>query len=654
MKKTYLVGLILGFVFIIGCGGGGGSGGGGSTDIPVDITLLDGYIINATMSDNSDTPVKFQSDSNVYHFYDTPQGAIKASGGTFLGSGLENKMSFSVSPDVTVITPVVVFLEEYPDLSTTLAIAMNVNVNMLKVDYIKYNSLEIAKFAQMVYAMYVNDLEGTFATNLQNVENFDGILLAAIKSTQGTSNEARTNSFLYALEDLNDVANIESAIYQKKFLMQEKVESPDTDSGSSTGSVYSGLNVKSVDEIGNLKLQVKFNESVNISSDEEKAAFSLRGVKHSNVDVNLTDGKQISISAKSVTIPLSSALDASNEANTYTVSVDSLVSSNGVSLVDNEVKITPYPENLILENIEYVDAKTIKATFNLALDSSSIKTSDFEVSSSKVSYAASSVSIDSSDTTSLIIRLGNSLSLGLGYDLKISSENLTSSADEKKLTSDINEEFTASVSEDKDSNSGFSLESATVDEAGTSLILNFSQDISTNVTQDMFSITLDALQEPIDINVSKDSITTGLVNITIPNVENKMLSPDQNYSYILGIKKQSFYSTDGQRTLGSSYEKEFDVSVYPKVTSATISASTIGFSFNMSMDLNSTDVSVKGSQTTPSITFSGSGANYAVSESTGTGFTDNIITLTINENVLSTDGNNALETTYSKEFNLSK
>lgn len=649
MKHLHkLIGFAI-FAIFLGCGGGGGGGGGGSTDKPVDVVLVDGYIINATMSDGNNTPVRYQKENKVYHFYDTPKEYIKVSGGTFEESGLENKMSYNVPPTTKVISPIVQFLQQFPDLKKPLAQALKVGEDALLGDFVKDKKLDIAKLAQVIYAMNIHGLSGKFATEVKDVTNVSDILLSAIASASGHSKESEIKSFIFALKNQTDTLTLEQDIYQQKKIMQQNVTIAPPPSNNPSNPTSNSLSVASVTPEGNLHVKVAFSEKVQVATSAQKGAFTLRQIVKSNIKL---DGNQsITVGARSVTLPLKSAIETENANHTYNVKVaTSFVSSTGLILGEKEAVVDVAPSQLALQKVLYVDSKTIKASFNLPLDSSTLSQNDFTVKGT-VSYVASNVTLDPQDDKTIIITLGNTIASNAGYELIVQMEKLASKSGAIKLTSVAKKEFTSTVATQPNLNEGFNLLNASVNKEQNSILLNFSKDIMSLPSKDMFSIRLDALQDPLELNITDNNGTSKMVNIKPAST---LLSPENNNTaYELSIAKQTIFSTDGARTFGATYKKIFQVTNYPKVTSAALSGSSISVKFNIPMDLNASFVSVTQGGSETNVNVSGSGTSYSIADANGSDFNSSSTTLTIKQGVQSSDKKSVLDMDFVKDFNSS-
>lgn len=637
------------FAFFVGCGGGGG-GGGGNTDKPVDVVLVDGYIIDATMSDGGNTPVRYQSDKNVYHFYDTPKEFIKVSGGKFQYTNLENKMHYYVPPNTKVISPVVQLLHQYPDLKKPLATALRVHESALLRDFVKEKNLPIAKLAQIIYAMSIHGLSDTFANKVKSATNLEGILLSAIAAANGHSKKSTIDSFIYELWSKTDVATLEEDIYQQKRIMQEGILAPIPPSTNTPSTPQeSSLKVSSVAPEGNLHVKVAFSENIIVNTPAQKDAFTLRQIVSSKLKMD--ENQSISIGAKSVTLPLETAIETENENNTYTININnSFVSNEGVSLGVKSATVDVAPTVLALQKVHFIDNKTIKATFNLPLDSSTLSQGDFLVKGA-ISYEASSVELDPKDDKTLTIKLGNVLANNISYELVVQNERLASKNDGVKLAQIATKEFISSPQTPTNLNEGFNLINAAVDKAQKNIILRFSKNIMAFPSKNMFTIQADILQEPLELNITDNNGTSNMVSI---KPSSTLLSPENNNtSYELQIAKQTIFSTDGARTFGATYKKAFQITTYPKVTSASLNGSKIDIKFNIPMDLNASFISVAQNGSDANINLSGSNTTYTIADANNTDFNASSTKLTIKQGVMSSDKKSVLDMDFIKDFNSS-
>lgn len=544
IKQIFLVVLL---TFFIGCGGGGQAG--------VDVVLVDGYIKDANISDSADTPVRYKSDTKLYHFYDIPKGKITASGGIIIDSGIVNQMTYKVDAKTRVISPLTHFLHLYPNRSIKLANILKVGVNHLQLDYVRYNLLDLAKFAQIIYALEVNGLLDKFEKTLDNVDSLDSALLSANAVSIGHKKKNEIEIFLYAVKNSKSIKNLENDIkYKKIALVSKNTDKPndeDKNNENPTQGEFKGVVVKNALLKDKKTIKIEFSENIKLD-DTSKEAFKFVKADTTDVNLSLKDTTQITASGSSVSFELNNALEF-NDKTSYILEVSkNLKSAYSDSLSQNIANLMQFSENLQLLSVEYIDKTSIRANFNLPLKQSSLSKDDFSISDAKISIKASKVELEPDGLDqSLIVSFLNQMEKNGGYDLHIGSENLQSKSD-KKLEKDVKQEFIATISKDKPK--GFYLENAFSD--GDKIIANFSKNVSTNLNLNLFKIRKRVESSSFDINVSFENNSSKLVNLKLTKDDDN-ISFDENTSYKLSIEKQKFFSTDGARTLGQTYTKEF-------------------------------------------------------------------------------------------------
>ncbi len=656
----YILALVVS-AFLISCGGGGGSS---SNDVY--IKVLDGYIVNADVKDDENTPVRFVSDEkskyfNYYRFFEKPKGNIHVKGGFFLQGGLKNKFNFTVPADTKIITPVVVFINKYPKTIESLEEALDTSEKHLRRDYIKEDNILIARFAQIIYALSIHGYDmQRFSKFLDNVKNYEGVVLSALRVIEGTSNEKRVKSFILSLDDFNSVSTLEKDIFiQKKIMQQGIVISDESSQGSDDGapSYLQGLDVKSVDLDGNLALHVEFSEDIENINNDKKSAIKLSKIMHSMV--KLDENETANVGGKTISITLQEAIKTDTKSNTYKVHVkNNLRSSQNLPLQNRNIIVSQAPSALVLEDVIYLDSKHLKIRFNLPIDGSTIHTKDFLIKSKKSAFIPVDVSVDEEDNNFLNVILGNVMTKNLGYDFTIKSANLAS-IDGLNLGVNVKKEFVAKVVNKPDLNEGFNLMSASVNKEQKEITLYFSKVVMSNPTVDMFSVSLDQRSEPIDINITQDAQKSALLDIKVKNLEDKMLSKEQNVTYLLSVEKQTIFSKDGKRTLGASYQKDLEVKNYPKVTNASINSSSINLTFNMPMeDINATKVTLEDGNITSlekiDAIVSGSDSSFSISRKDEKNFNGEIVRIKLDDTLFSKDKKSVLLEPFVKDFNLSQ
>lgn len=549
IKQIFLLATL---TFFIGCGGGGG-GGGGQTGI--DVVFVDSYIKDANITDSADTPVRYKSDTKLYHFYDIPKGKITASGGVIIDSDIKNQMTYKVDAKTRVISPLTHFLHLYPNRNVKLANILKVGVEHLGLDYIRYNLPNLAKFAQIIYALEINGLLEKFEKTLDQVDSLDGALLSANAVSIGHKKKNEIEAFLYAVKNSKDIKNLEIDIKDKKIALVDESTSiydkPAQTNTNPTQTEFKGIVVKNALLKDKKTIKIEFSENIKLN-DTGKEAFKFVKANTTDINLSLKDATKITASGSSVSFELGSALEF-KEDTSYTLEVlDNLKSAYNESPSQKTTSLLKFSENLKLLSTEYLSPKSIRANFNLPLKQSSLSKDDFFISDAKISIKASKVELEPNGLDqSLIISFLNQMKKNGGYDLHIGSENLQSKSD-KKLEKDAKQEFIASKNIGKPE--GFYLENAFSD--GDKIIANFSKNVSTNLNLNLFKIRKRVESPSFDMNISFEENSSKLLKLKLTKDDDN-ISFDENTSYKLSIEKQKFFSTDGARTLGQTYTKEF-------------------------------------------------------------------------------------------------
>lgn len=194
----------------------------------VTITVLDGYIAQALVSDANGKTASYSS-KGVYTFSKNPEGIINVKAGFFEDSYLINAMNLSAEINNGVISPITSFLAAHPDLESAISLALGVKKETLLGDYIAAKNLELAKFSQIIYTMDVNGLEADFVAMFGKptslTEIFSTALMTISSSGDPDIQNRRKNieAFLTALETYNGNANeLETSLLAKKILMQNQ------------------------------------------------------------------------------------------------------------------------------------------------------------------------------------------------------------------------------------------------------------------------------------------------------------------------------------------------------------------------------------------------------------------------------------------------
>ena len=246
--SKYMITVLL-LAALSGCSSDGGTSG--STEISV--TVVDGYIAQAIVSDANGKVGSYTS-NGIYTFAKNPEGNISVNGGYFEDSYLVNTMSMSAPFNDGVISPVTSFLAKYPALEASVSSALGASQAELMGDYVAENNLQIAKFAQVVYTMNVNGLESGFVADFGTPASLNHIFstaLIVVSASIDPDIQARRASIETFLDDLEnytgDAADIETTLVQQKMLMQNNggvLKTGQTTSYDENGSVVTDGSLK--------------------------------------------------------------------------------------------------------------------------------------------------------------------------------------------------------------------------------------------------------------------------------------------------------------------------------------------------------------------------------------------------------------------------
>lgn len=145
-------------------------GGDNSSSDDIEITVVDGYIKGATVTDSSGQVAKDNSNGK-YIFKNSPVYPINSTGGQLVDTGVNFDINMSVNDGVsTVISPITTFLANDSDLLSKFA-GLGLGISTLdefNVDYINTNNTDLAKLAQLLYIIQKDStLSTTFKTNIK-------------------------------------------------------------------------------------------------------------------------------------------------------------------------------------------------------------------------------------------------------------------------------------------------------------------------------------------------------------------------------------------------------------------------------------------------------------------------------------------------------
>jgi len=221
--KTAMVGFI-NAIILTGCGTAGESS---FPSFSSEVTVVDGYIKNATVTDANGQIGTYTSNGR-YSFASNPSYPIISTGGVLEGSEVAFDINMSVSDGVTtVISPITTFLENNASLLSKFA-GLGFGKSTLaefSVDYVDTNDTNLSKLSQILYVILKDqNLTTTFKqsvennTSLTSLDNMFTLSSRDVNATLSAQEAIRMNSLLTRVKDYNGtVANMETALGAYKY-----------------------------------------------------------------------------------------------------------------------------------------------------------------------------------------------------------------------------------------------------------------------------------------------------------------------------------------------------------------------------------------------------------------------------------------------------
>lgn len=162
----------------ISCGGSSDNSTTKDTNISQDTTnkefvvkvkVIDGYIKNAHVVDGLSKIAKYK-ESGIYEFDKniTPEVFIKATGGQFENSNLDNELELYADINDTILSPLSTFIYKSKDKQDMILKTLSLQKNNLKEDFISTNNKYLAKLNQILYILEVNNLQDEFKNKLED------------------------------------------------------------------------------------------------------------------------------------------------------------------------------------------------------------------------------------------------------------------------------------------------------------------------------------------------------------------------------------------------------------------------------------------------------------------------------------------------------
>ncbi|MCD5382652.1 hypothetical protein LR002_00845, partial [Candidatus Gracilibacteria bacterium] len=238
--------VVVGFT---GCGGGGSSSPEISPSVNnKEITVVDGYILNASVKDaHGQTAVKSYSKPGTYIFSENISYPVTATGGIIdlNNNGVVDSTDVIFDQNMTassglVISPITTFESKGGNLEV-LAQKTGLTVNELKLDYLATNNPEVAKIANLLY--FINKENKVVATNVA-FDNYQGTesvnsALQNFSVTGVLSNEAANAAIQdLSLSNETNASKIEELVIDNKGLVTVDEASTSGAGSGDTGLVY--------------------------------------------------------------------------------------------------------------------------------------------------------------------------------------------------------------------------------------------------------------------------------------------------------------------------------------------------------------------------------------------------------------------------------
>ncbi len=199
------------------------------------VTVVDGYVKNATVTDASGQTATYTSNGK-YTFNNAPMYPISTTGGILEDTDLSFDIQMSVSDGAsTVISPITTFLGTDSTLLSKFA-GLGLGISTLdefSVDYVSTNDANLAKLSQVLYLILQDStLTSTFKSSVKNSSSLSSLndiyTLASTDINASTSaftpqQISRMNSMITAVKNYSGTAaNLESSIkaYKSNFITE--------------------------------------------------------------------------------------------------------------------------------------------------------------------------------------------------------------------------------------------------------------------------------------------------------------------------------------------------------------------------------------------------------------------------------------------------
>lgn len=193
-----------------------------TSDTSVEVTVVDGYIKNATVTDKVGQTATYTS-TGKYSFSNNPVYPISSTGGSLEDTNTSFDIDMSVSDGISkVISPITTFLGTNSTLLSKFAnLGLGAStLDEFSVDYVNTENTNLAKLAQLLYVIQRDSsLTSTFKTSVENnsslssLNDLFSLASSDVNSTLSGEDIIRANSLLTAISNYSGtVANIETSL----------------------------------------------------------------------------------------------------------------------------------------------------------------------------------------------------------------------------------------------------------------------------------------------------------------------------------------------------------------------------------------------------------------------------------------------------------
>ena len=215
----------------IGCGGGSSSspnnGSGNDDSENTDVTVVDGYIKNATVTDSAGNIATFLG-NGVYRFTGSVSYPISVTGGQYADTNESFDITMS-SYSGTVVNPLTTLIGSGDSeilSALSAATGLSADIKDYAKDYVDSNNTDLAKISQYAYNIIKNNLKTDFKTNIGGVSDLNDFKTALTTTINNSSLDSfhkqlainfntNVDSFTGATKDFETILNQSKLAYTK-------------------------------------------------------------------------------------------------------------------------------------------------------------------------------------------------------------------------------------------------------------------------------------------------------------------------------------------------------------------------------------------------------------------------------------------------------